>query len=149
MTASISTLRPEFYIKHVTWSTHEQALRSIREQVFVVEQHVPEALEWDGDDATAAHLLAYDQQQQAIACARLIETGSIGRMAVVKAWRGKGVGQALLTEAITYFQQRGCQKITLSAQQHAISFYEQVGFIVCSDLYLDANILHVDMQLNI
>lgn len=110
---------------------------------------MPEALEWDDHDATAVHLLAYDQQQQAIACARLISTGSIGRMAVVKAWRGKGVGLALLAEAITDLQQQGCQKITLSAQQHAISFYQQAGFVVYSEPYLDANILHVDMQLNI
>ncbi len=142
-------MRPEFYIKQVAWSTHEHALRLIREQVFIDEQQVPVALEWDAYDADAVHLLAWNQQQEAIACARLLDNGSIGRMAVLKPWRGAGIGHALITEAIAYYRQQQYQLITLSAQQHAIPFYEKAGFLVCSKPYLDANILHVDMQLNI
>jgi len=139
----------EFYIKEVAWSTHEAALRLVREQVFIVEQQVPEALEWDEHDAAAAHWLALDKHQAPIGCARLLAHGSIGRMAVVSSWRRHGVGQSLLGKAIALCRQRDCQTITLSAQTHAISFYEQAGFITCSEAYLDANILHVDMQLNI
>lgn len=142
-------MRPEFYIKQVTWSTHEVALRLVRKQVFIIEQHVPRSLEWDEHDATATHLLAVDCQQVPIACARLLDNGSIGRMAVLKAWRGKGIGKALLVQAIALYQQRACSMVTLSAQLHAIAFYEQSGFVVCSEPYLDANILHVDMQLKI
>jgi predicted GNAT family N-acyltransferase len=139
----------EFYIKQVTWATHEAQLSEIREQVFVLEQHVPIALEWDGLDINATHLLAFDQQSQAIGCARLLNNGSIGRMAVLQERRSCGVGKALLSAAINICKQQQLTEITLSAQTHAITFYQQAGFSVVSDIYVDANIEHVDMQLKI
>ena len=137
-----------FYIKEVSWSTDEVALRQIREQVFLIEQSVPVELEWDAYDMDATHLLALDNQAQPIACARIFNN-SIGRMAVVKGWRGIGIGKALLHQAIQICKARKVNKITLSAQSHAIEFYQNAGFVVISEPYLDANIWHVDMQLNI
>ncbi len=137
----------KFYIKQVTWASYEPELRQVREQVFIVEQQVPTWMEWDEHDQSATHLLAYDATHQAIACARLLDTGRIGRMGVFKAWRRKGVGQALLDKAITIFEEKGFKQISLSSQTHAISFYEKSGFKVTSEAYIDANIWHVDMQL--
>jgi len=140
-------LRDNFVIQSVTWQTHAEQLRMVRAEVFIQEQQVPVELEWDGMDETARHLLALNDAGQAIGCARLTGDGSIGRMAVLKPWRGMGVGRALLVHAISLYRQQGQQNITLSAQVHAIPFYEQSGFKVCSEQYLDADILHVDMQL--
>lgn len=137
-----------FYIKEVSWSTDEVALRQIREQVFIVEQSVPVELEWDAYDVGAVHLIAMDNQGQPIACARILNN-SIGRMAVVKSWRGVGIGKALLQHAIQVCKAKKVNKITLSAQSHAIQFYQKAGFVVMSEPYVDANIWHVDMQLNI
>lgn len=142
-------LKQEFYIKQVSWSTHKAALSAIRKLVFIQEQQVPPSLEWDQLDVEATHLIGYDGQDQAIACARIINNGSIGRMAVKKENRSQGVGTALLNKAIAYCKGQGFKVVTLSAQTHAIAFYEKAGFTVCSDAYLDANIPHVDMQLNI
>jgi predicted GNAT family N-acyltransferase len=119
----------------------------VREQVFIHEQHVPLELEWDGLDEAAQHLLALNSAGEAIGCARLPGDGSIGRMAVLKPWRGKGVGSALLAKAVALYRQQGIKNIRLSAQVHAISFYERAGFTICSEPYWDANILHVDMCL--
>lgn len=113
----------------------------------MMEQQVPIELEWDGLDESAVHLLATSRDDEAIGCARLIGDGSIGRMAVLKSWRNLGVGKALLEIAILHYQQQGTQPITLSAQIHAIGFYQQAGFKMCSKPYLDAGIMHVDMQL--
>jgi len=140
-------LETEFVIAAVTWQTHAALLKRVREEVFIKEQHVPLALEWDGLDETAQHLLAFNRAGEAIGCARLTGDGSIGRMAVLKPWRGMGVGRDLLAKAVSLYRQQGQQNITLSAQVHAIAFYEQSGFEVCSEPYLDANIPHVDMQL--
>jgi predicted GNAT family N-acyltransferase len=137
----------QFTIHLVTWQTHAEQLRSVRETVFIKEQKVPVALEWDGLDDTALHLLALTHEGEAIGCARLLGEGSIGRMAVIKSWRNQGVGMALLQRSITHYQQNGISKIRLSAQTHAIKFYEKAGFKVCSAPYLDAGIWHVDMQL--
>jgi len=140
-------LKDNFVIKQVTWQTHSASLKKVREDVFIKEQHVPVALEWDGMDETAQHLLAVSETGQAIGCARLTGDGSIGRMAVLESWRGSGVGRALLTKAICLYQQQGIKRITLSAQVHAIPFYEKCGFEGCSKPYLDAGILHIDMRL--
>lgn len=139
-------LKEHCIIQVVSWQTHAAQLTAVREQVFVQEQRVPVALEWDGLDETAQHLLALSNTGEAVGCARLPGDGSIGRMAVLKPWRGLGIGSALLSKAVALYRQQNIQNITLSAQVHAIPFYEKAGFEVCSEPYLDANILHVDMR---
>jgi predicted GNAT family N-acyltransferase len=139
-------LQHDFNIQKVAWQTHAAQLTAVREQIFIFEQQVPVDLEWDGLDEAALHLLAHNNAGEAIGCARLIGDGSIGRMAVLKCYRGLGIGAALLNVAVTYYQLHGIQPIMLSAQVHAILFYQKAGFEVCSEPYLDAGILHVDMQ---
>lgn len=134
-------------INQVEWLEYQSQLSAIRRTVFVEEQKVPIALEWDDQDASAQHLLALSYSNEPIACARLLSSGSIGRMAVLKAWRGMGVGAKLLNKAIALHRQQGVSAIKLSAQVHSILFYQQAGFKVVSEPYLDGGILHVDMQL--
>lgn len=134
-------------INHVKWSEYEKALRTIRTKVFIEEQQVPIALEWDSQDTSAQHLLVFTSTNEPIACARLLNNGSIGRMAVLKEWRGLGIGTKLLNKAIALHRQQGISVITLSAQVHAIPFYQKAGFEVISTPYLDAGISHVDMHL--
>lgn len=134
-------------IQEVVWEgEHQAALRAIREQVFIIEQQVPVALEWDALDAQAQHLLACNAQGKALGCARVVDGHHIGRMAVLKPWRKQGVGMTLLKQAIAICQH---YPITLSAQKQVTGFYEQAGFYVASTPYLDANIWHVDMQRDI
>ncbi len=140
-------LEHHFSIEVVNWDTHADLLKKVREEVFIQEQYVPVELEWDGMDEAATHLLAMDLEGAAIGCARLVGDGSIGRMAVLKPWRGRGVGRALLQKAVSLYRQRGIHAITLSAQVHAVPFYEKSGFKVCSAPYMDAGIAHVDMRL--
>lgn len=139
----------KFIIKQTIWHGPEQAmLKALRQQVFIVEQSVPAHIEWDEYDDKAIQLLATDETGQAIACARiLLACGRVGRMAVLQAWRGKGVGMALLQEAIAICKQQGLTQLQLSSQTHAIQFYEKAGFVVTSDAYIDANIWHKDMVL--
>jgi predicted GNAT family N-acyltransferase len=122
--------------------------RMIRQRVFIDEQQVPVELEWDEADRTAIHLLACVDSQPA-ACARVLSDGHIGRMAVLAPWRGKGVGEALLQHAVQICRQLQVSHARLSAQTQAIAFYARAGFVVSSAPYLDANIMHVDMQLEL
>lgn len=131
-------------LHHALW----QACRQIRQRVFIDEQQVPVALEWDGADETALHLLA-SLDDLPVACARVLPDGHIGRMAVLPEWRGQGIGEALLLQAIQVCRALDVTHARLSAQTHAIGFYQQTGFEVCSEPYLDANIWHVDMQLEL
>ncbi|HYG32546.1 MAG TPA: GNAT family N-acetyltransferase [Methylophilaceae bacterium] len=138
-----------FLIREVSWQQAQAELREIRSCVFVEEQLVPAHLEWDGYDENAIHLLALSSAGHAIGCARILEKGTIGRMAVLKNYRGQGVGCTLLEQAIQCCRERGWNSITLSAQTHAISFYERTGFVISSDEYMDAEIPHRDMQLKL
>lgn len=138
-----------FSIERLHWQSGQHDLRVIRQRVFIEEQQVPVALEWDEHDADALHLLARDGQGQPIGCARILADGTIGRMAVLPAWRRHGIGRALLAAAIDYAREQGWPKVRLSAQTHAIGFYQHAGFTVCSDTYLDAGIPHRDMTLRL
>jgi predicted GNAT family N-acyltransferase len=142
-------LSNDYAVQEVSWQAAQAELAQLRQQVFVIEQQVPVALEWDGLDAAAIHLLARDKNQNAIGCARILAGGSIGRMAVLKNWRKQGVGHALLQAAIASCRSRGWLHISLSAQTHAIGFYQRAGFVVCSEEYLDAGIPHRDMLLQL
>jgi predicted GNAT family N-acyltransferase len=136
---------PDFSILLTDW-THEQVrLSQVRRAVFIDEQGVPEALEWDADDAGAQHVLAVDGAGQAIGCARLLPDGHVGRMAVLSAWRGRGVGRALLATVIKVAQTRGHSTLLLSAQTHAADFYTRAGFVAIGAVYDEAGIPHVAM----
>ena len=142
------SLHADFKVIQVNWATHSAQLKAVREPVFVVEQAVEPDFEWDEIDAVAIHLLALSNNL-AIGCARIISHRKIGRMAVLKELRGRGIGQALLQEAINVCQAHGTKTINLTAQTHAITFYKQAGFVEISGVYQDANIPHVDMQLDL
>ena len=135
-------------ISQVSWNDAENYLRAIRTPVFVEEQAVAPDFEWDELDASALHILAL-LDNQPIACLRIIDYCKIGRMAVLKEWRGMGLGTALLLEAVKICKTHGSKSIQLSAQTHAIGFYQQAGFKVTSNEYCDVHIPHVDMQLDL
>jgi len=138
----------KYHIQKVTWASHQPELRAVREQVFIQEQLVTPEFEWDEMDASAVHLLAIFDHRP-VACLRIIDFQKIGRMAVLKDWRGNGLGTAMLQEAIHICRKHGSQYIRLSAQTHAIHFYEKAGFKQISDEYCDVQIPHVDMQLDL
>ena len=137
----------DFQLEQTRWQENEAALRLIRETVFMQEQKVPEELEWDGLDGDAIHLLARDPQGNPIGCARILHDGHIGRMAVLKQWRGRGVGHRLLQRAVTIVKKLGCNEAILDAQTYAIPFYQRQGFITEGEEFMDAGIPHRHMRL--
>ena len=150
----ILTLPPEnitvqqLTIGQVTWQQAEVHLRHVRTLVFIHEQGVTPEFEWDEIDSSAVHLLAM-HNNEAIGCLRMIDYTKIGRMAVLKPWRGVGVGNKLLEKAIEVCRQHGSKQLVLSAQTHAIPFYQRAGFEITSGEYTDVQIAHVDMQLSL
>ncbi|HNV27159.1 MAG TPA: GNAT family N-acetyltransferase [Nitrospira sp.] len=132
-------------VKLVDWVDAEPLIRPVRETVFIHEQAVPEELEWDGLDPQCAHVLAWNGQGDAIGTARMQPNGTIGRMAVLKDWRGRGAGRALLEALLDCAVRQELTRVTLSAQTHAIGFYERAGFHVVGELFIDAGIPHRKM----
>jgi len=145
----MQTPEPAFTIRPASWQQDQQALRTIREQVFMQEQNVPEELEWDGEDEAACHLLAEDAAGNPIGTARMLADGHIGRVAVLKQWRGHGVGMALMLTILKRAQKEGHREVFLDAQVEAIGFYRKLGFTTEGETFLDAGIPHRHMTLSI
>lgn len=135
-------------IERVSWSMAGERLAAIRKTVFVAEQGVPQELEWDGLDEDARHVLAVAPDGSDMGCGRLVvhgERGKIGRMAVLDACRGRGVGSALLRELLAVAADLGLSEVGLDAQTHALDFYAAHGFVPVGDVFLDAGIPHRHM----
>jgi predicted GNAT family N-acyltransferase len=113
--------------------------------VFVEEQKVLEALEWDGIDADCRHVIAENASGEPIGCARLLPDGHIGRVAVLASARGQGVGGALLARMIALAAELGHQRVVVNAQTHALAFYERHGFVAFGPEFDDAGIPHQAM----
>jgi len=136
----------DFRVRLAEWPGDQPALRTIRHAVFVTEQHVPEDLEWDGSDGVCRHALAEDAQGNAIGCGRLLPDGHIGRMAVLPAWRGRGVGSALLATLVDLAREMGHRRVALNAQTGALPFYARHGFVPCGAEFEEAGIAHRAME---
>ncbi len=134
--------------QHTTWQQHQQHIMSVRNTVFINEQNVPVELEIDEHDPDCLHLLAHDNDK-AIGTARLLDDGHIGRMCVLKEYRLQGVATEMLLMLITHAFNNGIKSLKLNAQLSAIPFYEKTGFKVDSDVFLDANIEHKSMHINL
>jgi predicted GNAT family N-acyltransferase len=132
-----------FKIREVSWAEAEPELRLLRTTVFIVEQHVPVALEWDGLDAGARHVLARNRAGEPVGAGRLLPDGQIGRMAVLKEWRGRGIGSALLDTLLRIARTAGLRAVFLNSQTYIIGFYSRRGFRVVSSEFMEAGIPHV------
>jgi len=136
-------------MRRARWPADEAALRGIREEVFIGEQGVPLALEWDGQDPKCTHVLALSGQGEPIGTARMTPRGHVGRMAVRKAWRGQGVGSRLLNSLLDTARAQGLTDVYLNAQTQAVPFYTRHGFQVEGEEFLDAGIPHRRMSLSL
>jgi predicted GNAT family N-acyltransferase len=134
-----------YTIRSANWQDDGLLLRIIRETVFVKEQQVPVELEWDEFDNDCLHLLAIDTNERPIGTARLLSDGHIGRMAVLKEWRGKGVGSAMLSRLLAETDDRHIRQAVLNAQTVAAGFYKKFGFQVVGEEFIEAGIPHVKM----
>ncbi|MFD0355825.1 GNAT family N-acetyltransferase [Streptomyces sp. NPDC127110] len=134
------------------------ACYAVRTEVFVVEQSVPESIEYDAYDAVAVHVLAVGPDGEPLGTGRLLygpealsktgspEAGSLGRLAVRKSARGLGVGVALVRAIEAEAGRRGLSVVSLGAQTHALGFYERLGYEAYGAEFQDAGIPHRSMR---
>jgi predicted GNAT family N-acyltransferase len=127
------------------WKGAQSEAQRIRFAVFVEEQGVPPEVEMDDNDPASLHALAYDGAQ-AVGTGRLLPDGHIGRMAVLKEWRGRGAGRAMLRALVDAARGRGDREVLLSAQVHALGFYLAEGFGPEGPVYEEAGIAHQAMR---
>ncbi len=129
-----------------TWSTDRTALRQVRREVFIVEQSVPEELEWDDDDPVSVHALA-TLNREPVGTGRLTPAGKIGRVAVCQRCRGSGLGLRIMKLLLDAARRRGLAAVALNAQVAAMPFYEKLGFRAEGQVFDEAGIPHRTMRM--
>lgn len=126
-----------------------EQVRAIRHEVYVVEQSIPDALEWDDFDRSSEHRLLLEAELP-VACARWrwtdVGVAKLERFAVRVSARGRGVGRRLVQEVVEETILLGARRLELSAQAHLATFYGSFGFDVCGEGYDEAGIPHLPMR---
>ncbi|MGW1022470.1 GNAT family N-acetyltransferase [Streptomyces sp. NPDC002577] len=150
---------PSYVVRVAEDAADREACFAVRKEVFVVEQGVPQDLEYDAYDADAVHVLAVRDDGVPLGTGRLLygeaaaaktggdpAVGSLGRLAVSKAARGLGVGVALVRAIEDAARERGLTAVDLHAQTHALGFYERLGYAAYGAEFPDAGIPHRAMR---
>ena len=135
---------PAISVRPADWHVDREILRTLRGEVFIREQSVPADMEWDEFDAQSRHVVAIADGVP-IGTGRLLPDGQIGRMAVLRQWRGQGAGSALLTCLMDIARTLGVHRVQLNAQVQALPFYLNHGFQVEGEEFEDAGIPHCRM----
>ncbi|MFE3069689.1 GNAT family N-acetyltransferase [Streptomyces sp. NPDC059247] len=146
-------------VREAVGAGDREACFAVRREVFVEEQGVPGELEYDAFDATAVHVLAVGADGLPLGTGRLLHgadaagrtgadasVGSLGRLAVVRAARGLGVGAALVRGIEDAARERGLAAVDLHAQTHALGFYERLGYTAYGPEFPDADMPHRAMR---
>jgi len=133
-------------VELMDWQQAQPVAGPLRFAIFVGEQNVPSGIELDDLDEKCLHAVAYDVDGKAIGTGRLLPDGHIGRMAVVKEWRRRGIGAAIIESLMQEARKRGHAEVVVSAQLQAAEFYREFGFEAEGKVYKDAGILHQAMR---
>ena len=136
-----------FHVEVCEWTNaaEREAMACVRETVFVLEQRVPREIETDDDDPRSVHALARASDGTPIGTGRLAPGGRIGRLAVLRDWRGRGVGATLLHTLVDQARARRLQEVSLHAQRSAVPFYLRHGFMTHGEEFVEAGIPHTTM----
>jgi predicted GNAT family N-acyltransferase len=133
-------------IELLSWERAQPSAGPLRFAIFVDEQNVPSGIELDDMDAKCLHAVAFDADDKPIGTGRLLPDGHIGRMAVVKEWRGRGIGAEILEALMAEARKRAHKEVIVAAQLQAAEFYREHGFVAEGKVYTEAGILHQDMR---
>ncbi len=141
-------MRSGLIVELMAWERAQALAAPIRFEVFVREQRVPAEIELDDMDVRCIHAVAF-LEELPVGTGRLLPDGHIGRMAVLKSHRNRGIGAAMLRRLIGAARERGDREVALSAQVHAVPFYRAHGFVEEGGEYEEAGIAHQAMRLSL
>ncbi len=130
--------------KLVSYADQQDAIRLVRMAVFSEEQGVDPAIDFDGLDDEATHVLCSDNGNP-VGTGRMLDDGHIGRVAVLSEHRSRGVGTEIMQLLTDTARAKNFRRIYLHAQVGAVPFYDKLGFFACGKNFEEAGILHTPM----
>ena len=136
---------PEPRLALLDWAQAEARVMPLRIEVFVREQGVPLEMELDEFDPVSVHAVC-EVDGEVVGTGRLLPDGHIGRLAVARAWRGKGLGARMLQALVAEAVRRGLTEVVLHAQVQAEAFYARHGFVADGPVFDEAGIAHRVMR---
>ena len=140
---------PDFRVCTVEWRDGMETIRRLREEVFIKEQEVPVREEWDEYDAVSRYVIALDERGRPLGTGRLSPGGKIGRLAVLRVHRRRGIGSAMLRALLDMAKAEGFHAVFLHAQCQALEFYAKQGFMAQGPEFIEAGIPHRKMTLTL
>jgi predicted GNAT family N-acyltransferase len=124
---------------------HSPQIRAIRNAVFTLGQGIDEAIDFDGQDPDALHVLV-SVGDKVVATGRLLNDGHIGRLAVLEENRGQGAGTHAVRALVHQAQRLGLKRVYLGSQMQAVDFYRGLGFRERGEPFMEAGIEHIEME---
>ena len=125
------------------------AAAELRRRVFTLEQGVDPAIERDGLDDEAQHVVVYGEGGVIVGTGRIMlgrAVAKVQRVAVDATLRGQGVGRLVMRGLETLAVARGVHEMRLSSQDSAVHFYERLGYLAQGAPYMEAGIVHRAMS---
>lgn len=139
----------DLIVKPVETSQELKDAQEVRRQVFIEEQGIKREEEFDGLDQNSGHVIAYDNNVP-VGTARIRYKNDVSakleRIAVLKSYRGQGIGKEIVKTSLKLAQTKGASEVTLDAQQSAVGFYEKLGFQQEGEPFEEAGIPHIAMS---
>lgn len=128
------------------WNSSKDQITFVRKQVFILEQGIAPADEWDEEDKKAVHFVSFGTTAVPTGTCRLSENGQISRLAVLASYRHQGYGEMLLNRAIKVAREMGMRRVFLHAQVDVQPFYDKQNFSTDSKVFLEAGKMHIHME---
>lgn len=136
----------EFTVSEARFEQREAEIRVIRTAVFTEEQGIDPEIDFDGSDPQCLHVIAKSATGSTVGTARMFDDGHVGRMAVLQAYRRRGIGRAMLEALMAAADKRGLKQVYLNSQVQVIDFYQALGFEKTGEPFMEAGIEHIRMQ---
>ena len=117
----------------------------VRTTVFIKEQGFENEL--DGNDKISRHIVIYDGEKPVATCRVFFADGKykLGRVAVLKDYRGNGFGRIVCEAAEEYVREKGGETLHLNSQLPVIEFYKKLGYETVGDIFLEEEVEHIAM----
>lgn len=136
-----------YSVEEATWEEDQAAIAAVRTAVFVDEQKIPLEGEFDAEDPLSTHILVLDENRDAVGTGRLEPSGRLGRVAVVRRHRRRGIGRMIVAALLDLAAAKGLEQVVLHSQMHAVPLYAEFGFEARGAPFEEAGIPHIRMEL--